>query len=97
MASISTLYLLHDKEYFSRFRNWGIKGAKLVLRGNRLYLHVTFEEEIEEKTSRDDYGLDVNFREIVLVNHEEAMRFKVAFDGPVHYYHLVNRTLTSAK
>jgi len=96
-ASISTIYgrvrvkLLHDKKYVSRFRDWKVKGAKLVLRGDRLYLHVMFEREVIEKNPKDWYGLDVNLREVVLANRSEVKRFRVAFERAFHYFRLANK------
>ena len=82
--------LLHDKSYVSRFRGWSVKGAKLVVRDGRLYLHATFEKEVDERAPKNHYGLDINFREVVLANHDEAIRFKVAFDRAHRYYRLAN-------
>ncbi|PCN50894.1 hypothetical protein B6U99_01795 [Candidatus Geothermarchaeota archaeon ex4572_27] len=95
-ASISTVYgrirvrLLHNESYVSRFRNWSAKAAKLIVRGDRLYLHVVFEKGIKEKAPKVYYGLDINFKEVVLANHVEAIRFKIAFDRAYHYYRLAN-------
>ena len=68
--------LLHDKDYVSKFKDWMPKGAKLLLRNGRLFLHVTFEKEVHEKTPKDYYALDINYREVVLSNGKEELRFK---------------------
>ena len=83
--------LLHDKEYVEKFKNWDPKGAKLLLRNDKLFLHVTLEKEVNVQKLKDYYGLDVNYREIVLPNGNEELRFKTMFNKALHYYYLANR------
>jgi len=83
--------LLHDRKYVNRFKNWIPKGAKLLLRNGKLFLHVTFEKEVQEKLPKDYYALDVNYKEIVLSNGKEELRFKTMFNKAFHYYRLANR------
>ncbi len=83
--------LLHDRKYVEKFRDWVPKGAKLLLRNGELFLHVTFEKNVQEKSPRDYYGLDINYKEIVLSNGKEELRFKTMFDKAFHYYYLANK------
>ncbi len=83
--------LLHDKKYVEKFKDWFPKGAKLLLRNGKLFLHVTLEKEVIEQKPKDYYGLDVNYREVVLSNGKEELRFKTMLNKAFHYYFLANR------
>ena len=83
--------LLHDKKYVEKFRDWTPKGAKLLLRNGKLFLHVTLEKEVNEQKPKDYYALDINYREIVLSNGKEELRFPTMFNRAFHYYYLANK------
>ena len=49
-----------------KFKNWKVKGSRLVRRGDEYYLHVTFRREVEEEESQGLLGVDVNERSVDL-------------------------------
>jgi putative transposase len=57
-------FKLHN--HAEKFRDWYIKGSRLVKDGNEYYLHATFEKDVEEKGYEGLLGIDVNEKSIDL-------------------------------
>jgi len=53
-------------EHSRKFKDWSVKGSRLVRRGNEYFLHVTFRKVIEEKSIAGILGIDINEKSIDL-------------------------------
>lgn len=53
-------------EYAEKFRDWAVKGSRLVKLDGEYYLHVTFRKVVEEKKPKGVLGVDVNEKSIDL-------------------------------
>ncbi|HIE14267.1 TPA: transposase, partial [Candidatus Bathyarchaeota archaeon] len=53
-------------EHTEKFKDWEVKGSRLVKAEKEYYLHVTFRKIIKEKMSEGLLGVDVNERSIDL-------------------------------
>ncbi len=53
-------------EHSKKFIDWSIKGSRLVRRGSKYFLHVTFRTVIEERKSSGLLGIDINEKSIDL-------------------------------
>ncbi|MBC7113154.1 MAG: IS200/IS605 family element transposase accessory protein TnpB [Candidatus Methanomethyliales bacterium] len=53
-------------EYAEKFKDWEVKGSRLVRLGGEYYLHVTFRKTVKENTPEGLLGIDVNERSIDL-------------------------------
>jgi putative transposase len=53
-------------EHAEKFKDWQVKGSRLVKDGDEYYLHVTFKKVVEEKEYKGLLGIDVNEKSIDL-------------------------------
>jgi putative transposase len=53
-------------EHAEKFKDWYVKGSRLVKDGDEYYLHVTFKKDVEEKEYEGLLGIDVNEKSIDL-------------------------------
>ena len=53
-------------EHAEKFRDWEVKGSRLVRDGDEYYLHVTFRRAVEMKKPEGLIGIDVNEKSIDL-------------------------------
>jgi len=61
---ITVPFKLH--EHAGKFRDWEVKGSRLVRDGDEYYLHVTFRKTVEVKKPEGLLGIDVNEKSIDL-------------------------------
>jgi len=61
---ITTPFKVH--KHAKKFRDWKVKGSRLVKDGSEYYLHVTFRKAIEERKPEGLLGIDVNEKSIDL-------------------------------
>jgi putative transposase len=57
-------FKLHN--HAEKFRDWYVKGSRLVKDGDEYYLHVTFKKDVKEKEYEGLLGIDVNEKSIDL-------------------------------
>ncbi|MCR6668448.1 MAG: transposase [archaeon YNP-WB-040] len=68
------LFRLH--EHAEKFKDWQVKGSRLVKDGDEYYLHVTFKKVVEEEEHEGLLGIDVNEKSIDLaVIKPDKVRF----------------------
>jgi len=53
-------------EHAEKFKDWQVKGSRIIMLGDEYYLHVTFKKTIEEKEYEGLLGIDVNEKSIDL-------------------------------
>ncbi|MCW4007376.1 MAG: transposase [Candidatus Bathyarchaeota archaeon] len=59
-----------------KFRDWQVKGSRLVRKGSDFFLHATFKKAVEERKSEGVVGIDINEKSIDLaVVRPDKVRF----------------------
>jgi IS605 OrfB family transposase len=61
---LTILFSLHKRA--EKFKDWKVKGSRIIMLGGEYYLHVTFKKTIEEKEYEGLLGIDVNEKSIDL-------------------------------
>ena len=61
---ITIPFKLH--EHARKFRDWEVKGSRLMRDGDEYYLHVTFRKTVEMKKPKGSLGIDVNEKSVDL-------------------------------
>ena len=61
---ITIPFKLH--EHARKFRDWEVKGSRLMRDGDEYYLHVTFRKTVEMKKPKESLGIDVNEKSVDL-------------------------------
>jgi len=63
-------------DFSEKFKNWKIKGSRLIIRDNNYWLHITFKKEVKAKKPDGVLGIDINEKSIDLaVIKQKCVKF----------------------